>query len=236
MTSCSVDRRRARPLLGTFVEIAVSGRDGARLDAAVDSAFEAVATVHRLMSFQEPASDLSRLNSGGQAAGLHPWTREVLAAAADLKACSDGAFDPRCASGGLDLSGIAKGFAVDRAVEILKAAGVERGVVNAGGDLRVFGSQEREIGVRDPSDPQRLLALVKLSNRAFASSGRAIDPATGNPVIRNDGASVRAPSCMIADALTKVVGVAEERALPLLRRFAADALLFRRGRMVVLEA
>jgi thiamine biosynthesis lipoprotein len=235
MTSCSASRRRARPLLGTFVEIAVSGHDDARLDAAVDAAFDAVATVHRLMSFQEPESELSRLNRRAQNADFHPWTRKVLAAAAELKACSDGTFDPRRA-GGIDLGGIAKGFAVDRAVEILKAAGVECGVVNAGGDLLVFGNEERQIGVRDPADPARLLALVTLNNQAFASSGRAVDPATGNPVRGNDGASVRAPSCMIADALTKVVGVAEERALPLLRRFAADALLFRGGRMVVLEA
>src|SRR5579864_2733558 len=72
-------RRRARPLLGTFVEISASGCDGVRLDAAIDRAFEAVATVHRLMSFQEPGSELSRLNRGEPSAGFHPWTKEVLA-------------------------------------------------------------------------------------------------------------------------------------------------------------
>jgi thiamine biosynthesis lipoprotein len=236
MTCCSVDRRRARPLLGTVVEIAACGRDGARLDAAIDCAFAAVATVHRLMSFQDHGSELSRLNRGEQSAAFHPWTRKVLAAAAELKACSGGAFDAGCAKGGVDLSGIAKGFAVDRAVEALKAGGIERGLVNAGGDLAAFGEEEVEVGVRDPAGPARLLALVKLRNQAFASSGRAVDPATGGLVRGNDGASVRAASCMLADALTKVVGVAEERALPLLRRFAADALLFRGGRMVLLEA
>ncbi len=236
MTSCFADRRRARPLLGTVVEIAVAGRDGARLDAAIDAAFDCVATIHRLMSFQEPGSELSRLNRGGERARLHPWTGEVLAAAADLKARSDGAFDPAGVEGAIDLSGIAKGFAVDRAVDTLKAAGVAQGVVNAGGDLAAFGDQEVEVGVRDPANPGRMLALVRLCNQAFASSGRAIDPATGHLVTSNDGASVRAPSCMMADALTKVLGVAEERAAPLLRGLGADALLFRGGRMVLLEA
>ena len=136
----------------------------------------------------------------------------------------------------IDLGGIAKGFAVDQAIEVLKASSMASGMVNAGGDLAVFGEEVTEVGVRDPANPARLLALVKLRNEAFASSGRAVDPATGSAVRRNDGTSVRAPSCTMADALTKVVGVAEERALPLLRRFAADALLFRGGRMVVLEA
>ena len=52
--------RRAKPLLGTFVEIAVAGADDG--EAAVEAAFAAVARVHRLMSFHAPDSDLSRLN------------------------------------------------------------------------------------------------------------------------------------------------------------------------------
>ena len=54
--------RRARPLLGTFVEIAVAGDDEAALQAAVEAAFDAVAAVHGLMSFHEAGSDVSRLN------------------------------------------------------------------------------------------------------------------------------------------------------------------------------
>jgi thiamine biosynthesis lipoprotein len=226
-------RRRARPLLGTYVEIFAAGRDEPCLDASIDRAFEAVATVHRLMSFQEPDSELSRLNRGEDPTGFHSWTREVLALAADLKACSHGAFDPQ-AKDGIDLSGIAKGFAVDRAIEALKAAGIAGGTVNAGGDLAVFGGDESEVGVRNPADPSRLVALVRLNNQAFASSGRAIDPATRRAVRSNDGASVRAPCCTLADALTKVVSVAEEKAVPLLRRFSASALLFRDGGLVLL--
>jgi thiamine biosynthesis lipoprotein len=232
MTSCCVDVRRAQPLLGTLVAISAWGSDRAALDDAIDCSFDAVATVHRLMSFQEPESELSRHNRGMATADLHPWTQQVLAAAADLRVRSGGAFDAAC-GGNIDLSGIAKGFAVDRAVDALKAAGVTRGFVDAGGDLAVFGDHEVSVGVRDPAEPRRLSAIVRLGNAAFASSGRPFDPATRRPADCS-GASVRAPSCMIADALTKVVGVAGEAAEPLLREQGAAALLFRAGRMVTL--
>ena len=239
MTSCSNSVRRARPLLGTYVEITAFGTEEARLDRAIDHGFAAIETVHRLMSFQSPDSELSRLNQEGAQAPdtLHPWTAEVLSVAADLYQRSGGAFDATVGSGRrIDLSGIAKGFAVDRAVDALRAAGVERGIVNAGGDLAAFGAADVEVAVRDPSDPSRLAAMVTLRDQAFASSGRIIDPSTGRPMPTIEGASVRAPSCTIADALTKVVGVSGEAALPVLRYYGADALLFRAGSMVPLEA
>lgn len=234
MTSCCAEVRRAQPLLGTLVEITAWGSDRASLDAAVDRGFDAVATVHRLMSFQEPDSELNRHNRGAAASGLHRWTQQVLAAAADLRIRSGGAFDAACGGSGIDLSGIAKGFAVDRAIDTLKAAGIARGIVNAGGDLAVFGDHEVPVGVRDPTEPGRLAAIVRLGNTAFASSARPLDPATRKPASTCTGASVRAPSCLIADALTKVVGVSGEAAVPLLREMGAAALLFRDGRMVAL--
>ena len=234
MTSCCTEVRRARPLLGTLVEISAWSPDRAALDAALDCGFDAVATVHRLMSYQEPDSELSLHNRGAAAGELHPWTQQVLAAAANLRVRSGGAFDAACGGDGIDLSGIAKGFAVDRAVETLKSAGIARGVVNSGGDLAVFGDHEVSVGVRDPADPRRLGAVVCLVNAAFASSARPLDPTTRRPATASTGVSVRAPSCMIADALTKVVGVAGERAVPLLREVGAAALLFRPGQMVAL--
>ena len=136
----------------------------------------------------------------------------------------------------IDLGGIAKGYAVDRAVEVLRRCGIGEGVVNAGGDLAVFGEETIPIAVRDPCDPSRLAAVVLLRDQALASSGRTIDPRTRRPVEAIAGASVQAPSCMMADALTKVVGVAGEAALPVLRHYGASATLFRAGRAVRLAA
>jgi hypothetical protein len=86
---------RTRPLLGTFVEITATGRPAAAMHAAIDAAFAAVARVHRLMSFQESTSDVSRVNrhAATTAVVVHPWTYAVLTTAADLFRRSDGLFD-----------------------------------------------------------------------------------------------------------------------------------------------
>jgi len=93
-TDCD-SARRAKPLLGTFVEITASGARKTDLNAGIDAAFDAVAKVHRLMSFHEPNSDVTRLN---QFASQYPvsidsWTYEVLRTAIDLNFRSRGAFD-----------------------------------------------------------------------------------------------------------------------------------------------
>ncbi len=62
MQVTSTNLRRARPLLGTFVEIDVADADERHAEDAVEAAFAAVAEVHRLMSFHEADSDVSRLN------------------------------------------------------------------------------------------------------------------------------------------------------------------------------
>jgi thiamine biosynthesis lipoprotein len=112
------------------------------------------------------------------------------------------------------------------------------GLVNAGGDLRVFGPRSHLVDVRDPRQPVSPLYRVALRNAALASSaGRfdpvrshdtrdsaVIDPATAMPVRSISGATVCAPGCMIADALTKVVMNAAEAAAPILERYGADAL------------
>jgi thiamine biosynthesis lipoprotein len=87
--------RRARPLLGTFVEIAAWYAGSADLEIAIEAAFGAVARVHRLMSFHDPASDVSRLNREAKvgAVAIDPWTFEVLAIAQDLHRRSGGAFE-----------------------------------------------------------------------------------------------------------------------------------------------
>ncbi|WP_420967817.1 FAD:protein FMN transferase [Bradyrhizobium sp. B120] len=274
--------RRARPLLGTFVEIEVAAGAGPETDAAIDAAFDAVARVHRLMSFHEHDSDVSRLNrdAGVRPTRVDAWTFEVLEAALEMHRRSKGAFDVTVAPvlqamgllpgpGGdrvigpepsldnaiellpelgvrlrspgitIDLGGIAKGFAVDRAVEVLRGFDIPGGVVNAGGDLRVFGQGPHTVHLRDPRDPLRLLAGIELTDQALASTAlrfdlvdgappgtsAIIDPATGNPANVAIGATVCAPSCMIADALTKAVMIAGTNAGDLLEQYKASALL-----------
>jgi FAD:protein FMN transferase len=273
--------RRLRPLLGTFVEVAAAGAAVADMAAAVEAAFAAIGTVHRLMSFHDEESDVSRLNHGAfeAAISVHRWTYQVLEAALDIHRRSNGLFDVRIApalqqlgllpyhagdlayaaltsshgeiellAGGrvrfgdramrIDLGGIAKGFAVDRAIDVLREFGMPSGLVNAGGDLAAFGPRGIMVTVRDPGRPSRVLCQIELRDAAIASSGArfdpfrsldaggpaVIDPASGEPVWAITGATVRAPSCLFADALTKAVMIGGEASAPLLRPFAAAAL------------
>jgi thiamine biosynthesis lipoprotein len=84
--------RRARPLLGTLVEIRA---DGARAERALESAFAAVARTHRLMSAHDPASDVARINRThpGQRLVVDPWTWAVLRRAGEIAERTDGLFD-----------------------------------------------------------------------------------------------------------------------------------------------
>jgi thiamine biosynthesis lipoprotein len=139
----------------------------------------------------------------------------------------------------IDFGGIAKGFAVDRAVEVLKRNRVVSGIVNAGGDLRVFGSASQLVHLRHPVEPKRAAGALRLRERAIATSGiyfartknrgRCVSPMvdgrTGRAACEFISVTVAAANCMTADALTKVVFVLRERAAPLLARCSADALL-----------
>jgi thiamine biosynthesis lipoprotein len=136
----------------------------------------------------------------------------------------------------IDLGGIAKGYAVDQAVTALQTAGVKGGVVNAGGDLRVFGEAEEDIWLRDPAEPEQLRHAGTLRDGACATSATyysrcsvdgdevsaLVDPRTGAAVRTRQSYTVVAPRCAVADALTKVLAVAGEAGHPCLAAYGAQ--------------
>lgn len=106
----------------------------------------------------------------------------------------------------LDLGGIAKGYAVDRAVATLRAHGLACGLVNAGGDLRAFGPRPWSIEVQHPSVTARSRRLLRLREGAIASSVSSRDAgfvATRRRPARWQHCTVLARDCATADALTK---------------------------------
>lgn len=85
---------RARPLLGTLVEIGARGASAQAIDDTIDQAFAAVQSVHDRMSYHDPASDVSLLNRAGtDCIAVHPLTWAVLALAREVAQASDGRFD-----------------------------------------------------------------------------------------------------------------------------------------------
>ena len=145
----------------------------------------------------------------------------------------------RLRPGLIDLGGIAKGHAVDLAVAALRTAGVTTACVNAGGDLRAFGVCDFPVVVRNPRAPTRVGLTLQLRDQALATSAcyfstRRVDGITrsalingidGMPVTGQRSASVQAPTCMLADGLTKVVIATGDTSHSLLARFSATALL-----------
>jgi thiamine biosynthesis lipoprotein len=222
MTSLKQKLKRVRPLLGTFVEITLSARaEIPELQQWITAGFEAVAEIDRLMSRFRDDSDLSRLNRAAphEWIPVHPHTLAVLKAANRLWRDSQEAFDIRCevpVSGTpiqirdtrvkkngawtYDLGGIAKGYAVDCAVRAIRRLASCRtsGVVNAGGDLRRWGSATTPISVatstvRTPLSTERLTPAV---HRQMPQGQVLTKPKT---------VSVLASRCLWSDALTKVL-------------------------------
>lgn len=241
--------RRARPLLGTIVDIRLEGPAEA-CAAAAHAAFSAIEEVQRRMNFYDRRSELSRWNDTVHLSPVSasPLLGEVLRFSLALEDASGGVFHPDVAetvtgkksstvreiqpgvffADGLvryNLSGIAKGFAVDEAVRVLRWWPELGGVVNAGGDLRVFGECHEPLSVRLPGETLQYVTGLSVYSGAVATSvpanhagvGAGSDVRSG-PGERgapaapdcNTGIIVCAPTCMAADALTKVAFFAEQ--------------------------
>jgi len=134
-----------------------------------------------------------------------------------------------CLVGPADLDGIAKGYIVDRAVEVLRRRGADRVLVNAGGDMasagEALGGAAWRIGLQDPRVPDGNLGVVQLQGESVATSGdymqyltpdmslhHILDPRTGSSPGHTSGVSVVAPSAMAADALSTAALVLGPRA------------------------
>jgi thiamine biosynthesis lipoprotein len=136
----------------------------------------------------------------------------------------------------LDLGGIAKGYAVDKAVELLVVNNIQSGSVNAGGDMRVFGNLTQDIQIRNPSMPHELIQIGKMKVGAIATSSLyfskrdadaksyMVNPLNHEHIEFSESYSVIANECVYADALTKVVSISGNTQHPCLSHFSAQAI------------
>lgn len=125
----------------------------------------------------------------------------------------------------VDLGGIAKGFAVDRAALVLRKRGVRSGIIDAGGNVYVIGKKpgggDWRVGIRHPRKSDRMIALVEVSDEAVITSGdyeryfekdgiryhHVFDPASGEPARNLLSSTIICPSSTRADALSTAVFV-----------------------------
>jgi thiamine biosynthesis lipoprotein len=144
----------------------------------------------------------------------------------------------------IDLGGIAKGFAVDRGIEILQQRGMTRALVTAGGDSRIIGDRFGKpwiVGIRHPDHPDQVVARIPLVDTAISTSGdyehyfdengvryhHIIDPRTGHSASRVRSATVIAPTATRTDGLSKTAFVlGPDEALKIYNRLPdVDAIL-----------
>jgi FAD:protein FMN transferase len=180
-------------------------------------------------SFDITVAPLTQIWRAAREKGIPPSVEEVgkvlvLVNYRELRIAPEGKVLLKKKGMAIDLGGIAKGYAVDRAFEILQSLGYKDFIVNAGGDLRVGGhrlNQPWTIGIQHPRKPQNLLAKVSLSDAAMATSGNyekffmyqgkryghIFDPRDGFPTEASLSVSIIHKNCMTADALATTVFV-----------------------------
>lgn len=125
----------------------------------------------------------------------------------------------------LDLGGIAKGYAVDRGIDILKSFGIRHARLSAGGDLRLLGDKRGKpwiVGIRDPRSESRNAMVLPLTNVAVSTSGdyerfffddnnervhHILSPATGKPAKGAQSVTVLGDDSITTDGLSTAVFV-----------------------------
>lgn len=123
----------------------------------------------------------------------------------------------------IDLGGIAKGYAVDRAADVLRANNISSGLINAGGDILAIGvkpdGSSWRVGVQDPRMSTAILTVLPLQDMSIVTSGdyqrffqeegvryhHILNPSTGYPAADLTSVTVVAESATVADALSTAV-------------------------------
>lgn len=211
-TSERVIARHSVQITGTvysFCILAGPDQDRREVGEALAAAVAELRAVDAALSPFHPRSLVSAFRRDEFASdSCPPPLREVVHRCDELRAATDGWFDAWAVPGGFDPSGMVKGWAIDRAAVLLRAAGIDNYAITAGGDWLVRGVGPRggpwRVGVADPDNPLRVLATVELSDGAVATSGYGaaiIDPHSGAQVRTPGPATVTGPTLAKADGL-----------------------------------
>jgi thiamine biosynthesis lipoprotein len=197
----------------SLVDAPVSSRE------ALDAARAELHRIDGLFSTFKPDSAISRLRRGElDPSELPADVTEVLARCRFAREITGGWFDPWAMPGGVDPSGLVKGWAVERAGAILRAGGVRSALINGGGDIACFGPPPGEgpwrIGIRHPWRADALAAIVECDGGGVATSGiyergeHLIDPRTGMSCAAVASATVIGADLALADALATALAIA----------------------------
>jgi thiamine biosynthesis lipoprotein len=152
-----------------------------------------------------------------------PVIEQLLETCAVARERSGGWFDPWAMPGGVDPTGLVKGWAAQRAAAELQSAGITSAMINAAGDIVVWGQPEPArpwlVGVRDPRRPERLAYIVPVEAAIATSAhyerpGQVLDPRDGRPALELQSATVLGADLAMADALATGLLAAGAAGLP----------------------
>ncbi|MBI3592217.1 MAG: FAD:protein FMN transferase [Nitrospirae bacterium] len=147
----------------------------------------------------------------------------------------------------IDLGGIIKGYAADKAVDVLKRSGIRSGIVSVGGEVKAFGSKPQggfwKVGIKNPrqkNDKDEIIATVNLSDMAISTSGdyekffekdgkwyhHLLSPKTGYPVYECQGVSIITRESAFADAFaTGIFVLGPEKGMDTLKKLGFDGVI-----------
>jgi thiamine biosynthesis lipoprotein len=204
--------------MGTHTQLEIMGmpivldeRDGLD-DATIEAMWDVLREADARFSTYKDDSEISRIRRGELAVeDAHPDVREVLGRCEELRVITNGYFDSwRVSDQGVDPSGLVKGWAVDRAGELLEAAGARNYTLNAGGDVRVRGDalpdRKWRIGIQHPLELDGIAAVVESTDLGIATSGsyrrgeHVVDPHSGGPPSGVLSVTITGPELATADA------------------------------------
>ncbi|MET7452175.1 FAD:protein FMN transferase [Streptomyces sp. NPDC005574] len=225
--------RRVEHVMGFPVSLRID--DEGEFGEAADAVFAWLRETDTRFSPFRADSEVSRLDRGELPAdAVGEDLAEVLGLCEHYRAATGGAFDARLPGRGLDPCAVVKGWSVQRAAELLTAAGARRFCLNAGGDVVASGGPWR-VGVRHPEHADRLCTVLALTDGAVATSARyergdhILDGRTGRPATALLSPTVVAPTLTEADAVATAAfamgaeGVAWAAGLDGCEVFAVDA-------------
>ena len=194
----------------TFDVYAEEGSIGPELHVCIAKACAMLHRFDAIFSLWKPTSPMSQLRSGKlRLDEAPPVIAEVLELCNQARYLTNGWFDASALPGGLDPTGLVKGWACQRALELVKSSGFTNLIVNAGGDIATCGgphqSEPWRVGIRDPGSSAHLVAVAEISD-AVATSGtyernsHLFDPKIRRNADRFASASVTGPDLAMADA------------------------------------
>ncbi|MCW2924007.1 MAG: thiamine biosynthesis lipoprotein [Thermoleophilia bacterium] len=214
--------------MGTVVSFAVFAGDVSPATArgAIEEACAILHAADATFSTWKPASAINRLRRGEAGLGELPdEVAEVLDLCLAAHRRTRGWFDAWALPGGVDPTGLVKGWAVARAAAAIERAGVAAAMVNGGGDIASFGEPEPgrawTVGVQDPRDEAALACTVSLRG-AIATSGtyargdHILDPRTGEPASPVASVSVAGDDLVVCESYATAVAAGGGELLPAL--------------------